>query len=131
MTQIHWLEEQGPITEDRWARDHTSTLLFAETQAVDNGGRLHHAKMRVDRRYPTRLANGDEIIGHTDYDCLRDADALGYLKQYPTEESPGTQVIFTAKGWKYVHKLRRECAERGLDREITPSALRRYDGATI
>ena len=37
------------------------------------------------------------------------------------------QIIFSAKGWKYVHKLRRERAERGLEEPITESAKRKYE----
>ena len=42
-------------------------------------------------------------------------------------QQPGKQIIFSAKGWKYVHKLRRERAERGLEEPITESAKRKYE----
>lgn len=125
--RIHVLGLTEHIPPERWGRDHTTTLLYAETCAVDYHGFLDGAKMRTGSNYPTRLDNGDEVEGHTDYDCLTDAAAAGMLKQHPTEDEPGKQIIFTAKGWKYVHKLRRERAEQGLEEPISESAKRKYE----
>lgn len=105
----HWMEVHGPIPVNKWGQDHRTTLMYAETRAVDQGGRIDHRQMRMDRTYPTRLARGETIIGHTDWDCLRDAEALGYLKV--VDEDRG-YVEFTDKGYALVAKYRREKAER-------------------
>lgn len=104
----HWLEYPNGIPVESWGKDHLSTLLYAETRAVDHGGRLSETdpRMRMDRRYPTRLHNGVEVHGHTDYDCLTDAQAAGLL----TYE--GGVVTFTDAGWSFVSKLRRKSAEK-------------------
>ena len=104
----HWLEYPDGIPVESWGRDHNSTLLYAECRAVDFSGRLPEddPHMRVSRLYPTRLGNGAEVSGHTDYDCLTDAQAAGFL----TYEDG--IVTFSDEGWIYVHALRRQMAER-------------------
>jgi hypothetical protein len=104
----HWLEYPKGIPVESWGRDHLSTILYAETRAVDYGGVLVEIDphMRVARAYPTRLHNGVTVEGHTDYDCLTDAQAAGLLT-YQDE-----RVKFTAAGWKFVGKLRRERATK-------------------
>jgi hypothetical protein len=109
----HWLEYPSGIPIESWGRDHHSALLYAETRAVDHGGRLDQRHMRTARDYPTRLNNGVLVIGHTDYDCLADAQHAGLLTWDENEEV----VRFTEAGWAYVGKLRRERAERAT----TPS----------
>lgn len=83
----------GPISPERWGRDHWSTLLYVDTRIVDHHGLLSSLRqdshmgpkgrdphMRTEHRYPTRLRNPDvELRGHTDYDCLADAIAVGFL----------------------------------------------------
>jgi hypothetical protein len=103
----HWLEYPNGIPPESWGKDHNSTLLYAEVRAVDHGGKLseNDPRMRMDRRYPTRLNNGVEVHGHTDYDCLADAQAAGFLI-YEDET-----IVFTDEGWTYVHALRRRRAE--------------------
>jgi hypothetical protein len=105
----HWLEYPNGIPVEAWGKDHNSTLLYAEVRAVDHGGRLSESDphMRMSREYPTRLHNGVEVHGHTDYDCLADAQAAGFLTY---EDSV---VKFTDEGWVYVHNLRRRRAEAG------------------
>lgn len=105
----HWLEYPNGIPIEAWDRDHNSTLLYAETRAVDHGGKLSadDRHMRVSRLNPTRLHNRVEIVGHTDFDCLRDAQKAGLLTW---SEDEGV-VRFTDDGWTYVHALRRKRAE--------------------
>lgn len=104
----HWLEYPNGVPVESWGRDHNSTLLYAETRAVDHRGELSETDpyMRVSREYPTRLNNGVEVAGHTDYECLIDAEQAGFLT-YKDEV-----VRFTDDGWTYVHNLRRKRAEQ-------------------
>lgn len=83
----------GPIDPKRWGRDHWSTLLYVDTRIVDHHGLLHamphdsvrgpkgsDPHMRITSEYPTRLLNPQaDLRGHTDYDCLADAIAAGFL----------------------------------------------------
>jgi hypothetical protein len=106
-----WLEYPDGIPVEAWGKDHNSMILYAETRAVDHRGKLSATDphMRVDRRYPTRLHNGVEVHGHTDFDCLADAQAAGFLTW-----DEGEQIVrFTDDGWTYVHGLRRKIAETG------------------
>lgn len=117
----HWLEYPGGIPIEAWGRDHNSTILYAETRAVDHRGSLafDDPHMRVSRLYPTRLHNGVEVHGHTDFDCLKDAQAAGLLVYDEDEIPEGLRdssrkpgmVRFTDDGWTYVHGLRRRRAE--------------------
>jgi hypothetical protein len=113
----HWLEYPNGIPIESWGCDHHSTLLYAETRAVDHGGRLlpNDPHMRMAVEYPTRLNNGVNVIRHTDYDCLTDAQHAGLLTW---DESEGA-VRFTDAGWAYVHNLRRKRAERALENATT------------
>ena len=94
--QVHWVGLGTPIPPDKWGKDHKSTLLYAETRAVDHRGKLasDDPRMRVSREYPTRLADGMEIIGHDDYMCLDDAQAAGFL----TYDHDAGIVTFTEPG---------------------------------
>lgn len=97
--------DEQPVPQERWGKDHWTTLLYLETCVVDQRGRIEHAKMRTSRRnwrlagsvhgvanvmapdeYPTRLtplqverAEFDAVHltgGHDDWECLQDfADA--------------------------------------------------------
>lgn len=105
----HWLEYPDGIPVESWGKDHNSTLLYAETRAVDHGGRLSidDPHLRLDgRRYPTRLHNGVKVVGHSDVECLIDAKQAGFITW--DQET----VAFTEEGWTYVHNLRRQRAER-------------------
>lgn len=97
----------GFVPESVWGKDHKSTLLYAETRAVDHGGILDRRHMREDGfRYPSYLKDSIQLKGHNDDDCLRDAEHEGLLIY-----ANGT-VEFTDKGWAYVHQLRKEKAQR-------------------
>lgn len=118
----HWLEYPNGIPIEAWGRDHNSTLLYAETRAVDHRGWLPYddPRMRMDRRYPTRLNNGVEVHGHTDFDCLADAQAAGLLTYDDNAVPEGSTsgkvlrhpglVVFTDEGWIYAAELRRKKA---------------------
>lgn len=124
----HWLEYPNGIPVEAWGKDHNSTLIYAETRAVDYSGWLpqNDQHMRVSREYPTRLHNDVQVNGHTDYDCLKDAEAAGFLtydenampknlvpERVRAKGGPGV-VRFTDEGWAYVHNLRRKRAEASL-----------------
>lgn len=110
MNALDKLFRNGPIPVDEWGKDHKTTLLYAETRAVDHNGRLDRNHMRESSQYPTRLAGGKELRGHTDYDCLRDAQAAGFGVLSDDEST----FDFYDAGWAYVHGLRKERALRGL-----------------
>lgn len=117
--EMHWLEYPEGIPVEAWGRDHNSTLLYAETRAVDYDGKLPEGDphMRVSREYPTRLHNSVQVHGHTDYDCLKDAEAAGFLTyEYGV-------VRFTDEGWTYVAGLRRQRAEAALKSGAAPLRL--------
>lgn len=95
------------IPMEVWGKDHRSTIMYAETRAVDHSGRISHAHMRSDgSNYPSTLADGTRLENHNDYDCLRDAEAAGLLRF-----AEGV-VEFTDAGWAYAQGLRRARAER-------------------
>lgn len=116
----------GFVPQEMWGKDHRSTLLYAETRAVDYGGVIDRRHMREDGdRYPSYLANGTQLKGHTDDDCLRDAEHAGLLVY-----ANGT-VEFTDAGWEFVGKLRREKAERtykGISQKQLAEAMGDYNG---
>ena len=109
----HWLEYPNGIPVEAWGRDHLPTLVYAETRAVDHHGKLDYKHMRVSRAYPTRLHNNVTVEGHTDYDCLTDAQAAGLLEAPALPYEEGGIVKFTDAGWLFVGKLRRNMAEHG------------------
>lgn len=102
----------GPIAPERWGRDHWSTLLYVDTRIVDHHGLLSALRqdshlgpkgrdphMRMDHKYPTRLMNPEmELRGHTDYDCLADAIAAGYLAIRPR---PADVNVRWGSQWPY------------------------------
>lgn len=112
MVEYHWIDFPQGIPQDLWGRDHESTMLYAESRAVDARGKLKASSMRVSFEYPTRLSDGSTVQGHTDYACLLDAQAVGLLSQVPEEGDQETPVVFTDAGWAYAHGLRRARAER-------------------
>lgn len=94
------LIESGHIASARWGKDHFDTLLYVDTRIVDHRGCLlayradsprgpegSDPHMRMDMRYPTRLAEDKTLRGHTDYDCLADAIAAGFLSIARTDTS--------------------------------------------
>lgn len=87
------------IKPEQWGKDHWSTLLYAESIAVNHGGKIDNRRMRTNARlhrhfanlapitgqivdgssYPTRLADGENADNHDDWSCLEDAAAAGYV----------------------------------------------------
>lgn len=90
-----------PPTE--WSKDHWATIAYAFT-CLGAGGRLSLERLRTDGdRYPTRLHHGGTAElrrepGHSDLDCLVDAEAAGVLVNVGTGLFP--VVRFTDEGLK-------------------------------
>lgn len=107
----------------RWGRDHFSTLVYAETRAVDFQGVLHanHLRTNSDKRpfgngagwndkYSTRLANGEIVAGHDDIDVLEDLEAAGLL----TIVSLVNRTIkMKPKGIRLAHQVRYHLIQGG------------------
>jgi len=70
------MEEIYMVPPVLWGRDHFQTLLYIEDVCVNEGGNIEatdHRKMRVDgATYPTRIAGGETVEEHDDWDCLND-----------------------------------------------------------
>jgi len=118
--RLHRSDFPDGIPVSLWGKDHHSTLLYAETRAVESGGLLGEKHMREDgHTYPTRLADGSTVYAHDDYDCLNDAVQAGFLTydrmpRWIGDENGPKLVRFTEAGWAYVHALRRARAERHI-----------------
>jgi len=114
--------DQQPVPQERWGKDHWTTLLYLETCTVDRRGRVEHAKMRTSRRnwrlagrvhgesnimppdkYPTRLlptqgerATFDSVLlagGHDDWECMQDMADAGLLT-FEVEDERGSHVSY-------------------------------------
>lgn len=98
------------VTEEEFARDHWTCLVYAETRCVDYKGILSERHLRIDgKKYPTRLKTR-AVTNHNDVSCFEDLDDAGYM-----HFSSGAFVCtLTDKGWEKAHSLRRERAERSL-----------------
>lgn len=117
-----------PVPMDRWGRDHRTTLMYVEARCVDHRGRVKLANLRVDpdrhpmlmdrrlqahgsgKGYPTRLAGGEELFGHDDWDCIEDAEALGLLRW--TMDGDGPLLEMTPAGLEVTARWRAEKASR-------------------
>lgn len=81
-----------------WHRDHWSTLAYAFT-CLGRGGVLDNRRLRLDGdTYPTKLRDGTTLPGHTDLDCLQDAEDVGILRNILSGFHP--VVRFTPEGLK-------------------------------
>lgn len=114
--------ERAFIAPERWGRDHLSTLLYLETRCVDHAGYVRLENLRgLDPKYPTRLANDEVMEMHSDFDCIMDMIAFGFVEYAePGDNAPpssgGDRYRLTDKGWQKAHELRRARAERALER---------------
>lgn len=96
----------------QWAKDHASTLLYAEARAVDHGGHLDERNLRGrDSGYPTRLkGENGELVERPDYgdhEILEDMDRANLL-----DYRRGAGLVrLTALGWTIAGMLRRNRAE--------------------
>ena len=110
-----------------WGRDHWTTILYVETCAVDNYGKIDNRRMRTDNdlhpvlshhksnaKCPTRLSGNTGVDpqlleDHDDWSCLDDAQEEGLLTW--KEDGHNATVKFTNVGWFIAGKLRRFRAE--------------------
>ena len=111
------LQPGQPIPVHLWGRDHWSTFGYAECRLVDHKGTINNAHMRGNAPghnagYPTRLAGGVELDGHSDYDCLFDAEAAGLLVLDGTGLHPHIRCL-TEKGALVAAALRSHKADGG------------------
>jgi hypothetical protein len=105
-----------PVPIERWGKDHLSTLLYCESRAVDHEGRLDTRHMRAAAsKYPTRLAGGDELVGHDDYDCIADMEKAGLIENLGTGLYPAVRL--TPYGWIVAGALRRYRAEARFNKD--------------
>lgn len=96
------VQERAAITElakahawvdtTEWTRDEKSVLLYIETQAVDNAGRLD----------PRKLNGEDKAI-------IRGWTEVGFLTN--PSDPPGVDVGLSDVAWIAAHLLRRERAD--------------------
>ncbi|HSC15407.1 MAG TPA: hypothetical protein VLI71_09840 [Gammaproteobacteria bacterium] len=111
-----------PIPPDRWGKDHRSTLLYIETRCVDYGGVLDRRQLRTDTDIPTRLADGTDIKGHDDLDCIDDFIEAGLVQSWGTGLHP--LVSLTDAGWKAAWELRQERANATIDKRKSGGSSR-------
>lgn len=119
------IRRRAPIPVEKWGKDHWSTLAFLETVAVDYKGVLDekqqrrmrtdhdrhpgirscYADGRVGQKYPTRLAGGEILHDHDDWDCFDDMIAAGFA----TNDGSGIMPIvhFTELGYQVASALRK------------------------
>lgn len=103
------------IPPERWGKDHRTTLLYIETRCVDYGGMLDRRNLRIDSpEHPTRLADGVDITGHDDLDCIDDFVEAGLVQSWGTGAQP--VVSLTEEGWLAAWKLRKARADATIDK---------------
>lgn len=69
MNEISWIENENPISEELFGRDHWSTLAYLETRIVDHKGAIEHDHMRCSaKRHPFLVNAGKRsgVIGGSD-----------------------------------------------------------------
>jgi len=74
--------------------------MYLETRIVDYGGVVDPRHMRTGAKHPTRLANGEEVAGHDDEDCIEDFIAAELIVD-------GQPYRLTPTGWRLAGSLRR------------------------
>lgn len=120
---VEW--DGNPVPMEQWGKDHWSTLAYAETRAMDHDGYLGAVHMRMDKNYPT-YGKSFNIRGHTDLDCLKDAEAEGLLTVGRASRKLGSRielthrVEFTPVGLRVAAKLRAHKIEGGTFSSFVP-----------
>ena len=110
------------VSIERFGKDHWSTFAYIATCVTGNGGVPHRDRMRTDQdrhpglvgprmfismlgnmKYPTRLAEGEELPDHDDWDCCEDLEEAGLL----VSEGAGIEPVYglTDLGWEVLKHL--------------------------
>lgn len=105
------------VKPEKWGKDHLTTLAYIGYVIVHCEGIPDRNKMRIDvdlhpglignyqarmgesiqRKYPTRLKGGEELLNHDDWSCAEDLEAAGILKWEGSGINP--LFVFTDFGW--------------------------------
>jgi len=118
------------VPMNKWGKDHWSLLAYLEVRCVDNKGTISRLHMRVnlDRhpffahegtsktKFPTKLANGEELVNHDDLDCLEDIEAAGLVRNVGTGVNP--LIEMTELGCKAAAEVRAFKARGGMFAEF-------------
>lgn len=109
------LKPGDPVPVSAWGKDHWSTFAYLESRTVDFKGVLDFRHMRGQRgvacKYPTFLALGVELPGHSDWDCLDDIEEAGLVSNLGSGINPLIQM--TEKGYLVAAALRAHKAAGG------------------
>lgn len=113
------------VSINEFGKDHFSTLLYVESRNVDYTGQIDREKMRCnpdgehgmlqggrasfgrgwDDKYSTRLADGSQLSGHDDWDCVEDMINAGWMVWLGTGANPC--IVLTDGGWEKAAELRK------------------------
>lgn len=108
---------------EQFGKDHWSTFAYAETCAVDHGGRLELRRLRMNsNKRPVgnggmwlpscgSYVKGKRDPEHDDWDCLEDLEAEGLLEMIGTIINPAVKL--TKKGYAVASSLRMHKANGG------------------
>lgn len=119
------------VPQEKWGRDHWSTLAYMETVMVEKGHFpvAFDCRMRQNRRhfrimpgkrtglaeralamcpeYGSRLNDGRYIPGHDDWNCIQDMANEGLFATKGDSVEPGKELRLSQKGQEIVAELRR------------------------
>lgn len=129
---VNKLITTDPIPMEQWSRDHWSLFLYVETRVVDHNGTLDHRYMRkakldprTNDKNPTLLKEDTEAwltedMWHDDFACLDDLESAGLIINTGSALIP--LLVLTEYGWVLSHLLRRNRADKRLDKDFMPPA---------
>lgn len=124
-----------PVQINNLGADHWIVLALVESTAV-NATTLDRRRMRCnpnrhrhlldnrlptiawDDSYSTRLADGNSLTGHDDWDCLNDLQRLGLIR---IDSLVNGQVSPTDLGYQFAHALRKHYAQGGVPATFVPT----------
>lgn len=133
---------RDPVPIEWWGKDHWNTLVYIETRCVDYDGVPNHDHMRIDidrhdgmvgvrqgissviannRKYPTRLRDGIELMDHDDWDCAEDAEKLGLIINKGSGINPVYEM--TDKGHALTARLRAHKSRGGNYSNFEPGTI--------
>lgn len=119
----HPNKTEPAVPIEQFGKDHWATFAYVECRCVDNKGLLHRPHLRIDadrnpqmahgtnvmacgdKKYPTRLKDGELLHDHDDWDCIEDLEAVGLIEIHGTGIHP--VIKMTPKGNEVAGKLRK------------------------